>query len=191
MKKLLGLLIIALILVGCGSGGSTSTPVDAAKGYLEAVKAMDATKMNEFTVPEERLTEDEIKEANDALTEGGGASSKELFAALFKTDFTFGEAVIDGDSATVPVSWLGVNVEKLMSQYMTEVFTKAMDEEFSALSEEQQTSEMAKLLTELVNKSTDMKDYKGDLKLAKVDGKWYAHSMNGENADFLIPVLGE
>lgn len=187
MKKLLSILLIALLLVGCGS--QTSKPESTTKGFLEALKAYDAKKMNSFIVEDARMSEDELKETEQGFIGNDREMGTMIMKAVFKEDFQIDAAKIDGDKAVVPVKWKGAEIGTIIGNYMGKTFALMMDSTFVSKTEEEQSAAYKELLKEAI-KETEAVDIATELKLIKKDGQWFIESLEEANADFLNDALG-
>lgn len=188
MKKLISLALIILLLVGCSSGANTATPDGVAKEFLNSLKDANIEKVNELTVPDERMTADELKEATGDLISVEGEKGKEMMKHIFRSDFNVSAAEVDGDTAKVNVKWTGVDLSKLLGPIMAEVMTKAFDPEFQKLSETEQQTQMEEVMTKLISEG-ESKDYESPLSLTKVEDKWYVDSLEGNNKSFMEVMI--
>lgn len=183
MKKLISLALIVLLLVGCSSGANTATPDGVAKEFLNSLKNGNIERFNELTVPDERMSAEELKEATGDLISVEGEKGKEMLGHVFRSEFNVGAAEVDGDTAKVNVKWTGVDLSKLLGPIMAEVMTKAFDPTFQELSETEQQAQMEEAMSKIMADG-ESKEYEAPLSLKKVEDKWYVESLNGNNKGF-------
>ncbi len=91
MKTLLLSLPIALLFASCG--GAPDTPADVVEAYLQAAVEHDTDTMRELLVKEEAAALEDLPEGGDGAGPGG------------EVNFAVGEATIEGDRATVRVTY--------------------------------------------------------------------------------------
>ncbi len=191
MKKLLTILLISLVLIGCSSKPKVDTPSTAAspesvaKEFLTAYRKMDTKKVNAFIVPEDQLTEEQIKEVEDERAQQviAGVKPEEMMDFFFKSDFDVSQPTITDDKATVVVKWEGIDFGKTYQLVMTKIVELAMDPGFSNLSEEEQDKKIDELVVNMF-KDGEAKPYESELHLRKVDNTWYVESSEKANKSF-------
>lgn len=92
---ILSILVPAIVLAGCGGGGSGSeTPEQAAKAFFAAYQNQDADTVWSMLASNTR------KEAGS----NGKADLEKLFKEYSDLKFTVGEVTVDGDKATAEVT---------------------------------------------------------------------------------------
>lgn len=139
MKKVTALLLaivataaLAVVMVGCSGGASSAapepTPSNAVSGMLDAIKAKDTAGVAKYYAGE--ISEDadlnaelEKNEQFAALPDDQKALVKSMVDKVLDFDYAVGNEKIDGDKATVDVTFttydFGSSVETLMGTIMT------------------------------------------------------------------------
>lgn len=154
MKKLFLILLCAVLVssfVACG------TPAETPAAMAESARALDT-----LLAP---LASGNFEDT-DILA--GSAFSNEddmMLQGIFgKFAYAVGEAVEDGDAATVQVDLTMVDMGALFGAYLTEAMAHASDAEWDA-----DGSEFAKMATA---DDAVTKDFSVEVKMTKADGKW-------------------
>lgn len=184
MKKALGILLVLLLIVGCSSSPSDN-PKAVAQSFLNALKDANIETVNELIVPSQR-SEDGLDVLDFDIADQKIA--KEFTNKMFKDGFKVGEVTEDGDSAIAQVKFNGPDMGELMGKFFPIMMTKAFDAEFTALSEEEQGTE---IINELIKQldGINYKTFDSELHITKEENKWYVESMEGKNEDFLAPMM--
>ncbi|NDO47605.1 hypothetical protein [Clostridium sp. MD294] len=177
MRKILLLLTSVMMVLGmaaCGGGGGeekqdTNTPEAAVAGYLDAFKAVDQAKINEYVAEDDMMysedTEEDISEAQIVF----GNITYEIKSVNTDTE---GVAIVTTDITNIDMTAV---MQSLMTAAMTESGDiEAMDEEKSM--------EMLKQAIEDNKDNTITKTV--DIELTQVEDKWKVKS-----TDELVTVL--
>ena len=177
MRKILLLLTSVMMVLGmaaCGGGGGeekqdTNTPEAAVTGYLDAFKAVDQAKINEYVAEDDMMysedTEEDISEAQIVF----GNITYEIKSVNTDTE---GVAIVTTDITNIDMTAV---MQSLMTAAMTESGDiEAMDEEKSM--------EMLKQAIEDNKDNTITKTV--DIELTQVEDKWKVKS-----TDELVTVL--
>ena len=172
MKKLLCVLLVAALALSLASCGG-SKPEDAVKGFLECVKKWDFEGANEY-----------VYSGDDADL---SAFDDEQYAYLTqiykeqaaKIEYELGEAQIDGDAATVPVSVTYTDGSEFMSTVFQDVIQQALvlGDSFEGSFDE--------LMEDAVNANKELLEGKTAsselvFELIKDDGKWKISNADSE-----------
>jgi uncharacterized membrane protein YvbJ len=129
LSVVVALLFGAFALSGCG--GDTSSPENVVKAYHEAMKAKDKERFKKL------LSKDDLKNMKE---NDDPKSSKNMDG-----DYSVGSATINGDSATVPVTYTKDGKESAKMDYycvkedgewkvaLGKTFTEMMKKAFSGM----------------------------------------------------------
>ena len=166
--------MMVLGMAACGGGGGeekqdTNTPEAAVAGYLDAFKAVDQAKINEYVAEDDMMysedTEEDISEAQIVF----GNITYEIKSVNTDTE---GVAIVTTDITNIDMTAV---MQSLMTAAMTESGDiEAMDEEKSM--------EMLKQAIEDNKDNTITKTV--DIELTQVEDKWKVKS-----TDELVTVL--
>ena len=177
MRKILLLLtsiMMALGMAACSGGGGgedvqdTNTPEAAVAGYLDAFKAADQAKINEY------ITEDDVmySEDTESVTEAQVVFGNFTYEVKSVNTDTEGVAIVTTDITNIDMTAV---MQSMMTAAMTEIGDiEAMDEEKSM--------EMLKQAIEENKDNTITKTV--DIEVTKVDDQWKVKS-----TDELLTVL--
>ncbi|MDO5335205.1 MAG: DUF5105 domain-containing protein [Coriobacteriia bacterium] len=189
MKKFLTLMLVgvlsamALVLAGC----SETTPTEVVKNELTAVqsqsKAGDGAKVDVMGI----ITQ--TAEDTDKLTDKDKEYLSSIVTKLTDFDFEVGEEAIDGDTATVEVTFKsypsGKTMESVLTSYVEKVFNKvAAGKELS--DEEYQTMLFEEMDTKF--QAMDKKSFEKTVKLnlTKKDGSWEMDDLTVDQMDAML-----
>lgn len=199
MKKirLLLLALVGVLLISC-SNTVSNTPEATAQNFLDAFQEVKVDEFNALTVPEDRISEEELKEQTEDMAEL--QQVKELFGTLFKDGFKVGDATIENDTASVPVTWKAPDMGALMGVIIGKSFELMFNPEFQALTEQEQTQQ---ILGEVQSAVADLelKEYSAPLNLRQIDSQWFVEGLENLNSQFfqamfpdmegLVPSFGQ
>lgn len=106
MKKIILIVIVAIIFVGCKSNDKIESPNKVFASFTEALSKKDLAKARE-------LCTDESKTVLDFLEKKTGNMKISSMDKFDTSKVTFGEAIINGDEAKMPIKdkESGVTVE--------------------------------------------------------------------------------
>ncbi len=176
MRKILLLLTSVMMVLGmaaCGGGGggeeqSTNTPEAAVAGYLDAFKAVDQAKLNEY------VTEDDVmySEDTESVTEAQVVFGNFTYEIKSVNTDTEGVAIVTTDITNIDMTAV---MQSMMAAAMTESGdVEAMDEEKSM-----------EMLKQAIEDNKENKITKTvDIEVTKVDDQWKVKS-----TDELLTVL--
>ncbi|NDL67540.1 DUF4878 domain-containing protein [Anaerotalea alkaliphila] len=172
MKKI-SALVLAFIMVagltGCGLFGVRAE--DAAKEFLEAVKAADKEAISKYVSYEElmEISDEEAADEEDA-------TQSEEFIKLMLNGMTYAilESKEDGAEATVKVEITNIDMKNVMGEYIKEAFGLAFANAFSEeMDEEAMEKELTDMLVRMMEENKDKTVTNTvDMKMKKVDKQW-------------------
>lgn len=170
MRKILLLLTSVMMVLGmaaCGGGGggeeqSTNTPEAAVVGYLDAFKAVDQAKLNEY------VTEDDVMYSED--TEGVNSEAQVVFGNI-SYEIKSVNAEEGSTTATVTTDVTNVDMTAVMQSMMTAAMTESGDVEAM---DEEKSMEMLKQAIEDNKENKITKTV--DIEVTKVDDQWKVKS---------------
>lgn len=188
MKKVISLalaLLLALSLVGC-SGSKPDTVVTT---FCAAVQAFDFEKAATCM---QNGSEDLEDPYDDAEMED--LSSEQVMTYLkkctSKMTYKIGESKVDGESATVPVSFTYVDASAVITSALSEYITQAFALAFSGADDARMEELFGSIFmekTESVETGTATADV--TFRCVKVDGDWKIASFSEEAEEALINIL--
>lgn len=161
MKKLLILLFIPFLLVGCGEK-TMNTPTKRVEMFLANYQSLDDEVLNQLndTANEEMLFNDTQRKAYVNLM-------KEHYKAL---KYEIKDEVIDGDSATVTVEIEVKDYSKVLND--AEDYLKEHPEEFRNSTGEYDESSFTTYRLDKIKDTKDTVKYTLNISLTKIDKEW-------------------
>ena len=189
MKKVLSLalvLLLALPLAGC-SGSKPDTVVTT---FCSAVQAFDFEKAATCM---ENGSEDLEDPYDDAEMEED-LSSEQVMTYLkecaSKMTYKIGESKVDGESATVPVSFTYVDAGPVITSALGEYITQAFAMAFSGADDAQMEELFGNIFMEKT-KSVEAGSATADVTFncVKVDGDWKITSFSEEDEEAITNIL--
>lgn len=155
----------SLCLSGCSFGESPKT---SATNILEALKNYDTAAMSQYSV-------------NEVTAETENA--EQLQAIFSRMSYVIGDVVKTGDTAAVSVQITTVDMNAVLTDYMSYVLENMLsDLDEAALNDK---------FTELVSSSEATKTFDTTMNLTKGDGRWMYETDDADaNADFVNAVTG-
>lgn len=169
MRKILLLLTSVMMVLGmaaCGGGGggeeqSTNTPEAAVAGYLDAFKAVDQAKLNEYVTEDDMMYSEDTEDVSEAQVVFGNISY-EIKSVNAEEGST---------TATVTTDVTNVDMTAVMQSMMTAAMTESGDIEAM---DEEKSMEMLKQAIEDNKDNTITKTV--DIELTQVEDKWKVKS---------------
>ncbi len=190
MKKALALFLAVLMVLSLAACGKKApAPADVAGYVLDAFKKQDAETLKKYYAGnvDDLAMEDEALGLDESDPEMKAAAQALMDKAL-SFDYKLGEAKVDGDKATVPVTFTTYHFGEAFAGYFAEVFSSALMQAFSEEGESSQEDlekEMAAKLKTLID-GLDKKDAtaQGELTLTKnSSGEWIADEFTEDLVD--------
>ena len=185
------LCIVCFIVAACSS---TKKPAVVADEFITAMKSQDFEKVKSLSAQGD--VQDEVSDTiEDILSDTGADDSEDpstqlFMEKLFDFDYTIGEEKIDGDNATVEVSFKTYDFYAMLGSYLEKAFSKVLELAFSGSSEEEISGLGAQLLEEELGALTEKnREAAATLNLVKTDGEWKVTNMD-ENTEFLDGMFG-
>lgn len=192
MKRILTTaLAIALLLslVGCGT---SSKPEDVVSTYCNAMKTFDTETASGCLIS----GGSDFGEVFTSEEEGDGANlADERIIEYFKSNaakmtYEVGAATVEGDTATVPVSFTYVDASAVMSAALGEYITQAFALALSGVDE----TTMEELFTTIFlekAESTELNELTSDIvfQCEKVDDAWKIKTPSDDDASVLSAVI--
>lgn len=198
MKKVIALIasivavcILAVSLVGC----SSASPQDVTTATLDEIKAQDFEgNMAELKTSIERG----VKEAagTDAeLTDDEQAVVNKLLNKMCDFDYTLGDATVNGDHASVPVTFTTYDIKgtftSSMRSYLQNVYASALSTGTVPSQQDivaQYFSELSTAIDALAEKSVTAQ---GTITLTKTDGNWTVDELDSTTANAMFGGIGD
>ena len=141
------LLTVIMLFNACSFQKS---PTEVATSFIEALKAQDEETLAKVYSGD--WSEDGGLTSTLNSTDLGGMSketAEKFIAKVLEFDYTYGEETINDDKATVDVTITTYNFTSMLSDMLTDLYSKAIELAFSGLTEE----ELAKQINELTDKA--------------------------------------
>lgn len=198
MKKALALLssvvaacILAVSLVGC----SSASPQDVTTATLDEIKAQDF----EGNMAELKTSiEQGIKEAagiDAELTDDEQAVVNKLLNKMCDFDYALGDATVNGDHASVPVTFTTYDIKgaftSSMRSYLQNVYASALSTGTVPSQQDivaQYFSELSTAIDALAEKSVTAQ---GTITLTKTDGNWTVDELDSTTANAMFGGIGD
>lgn len=188
-KKILSLLMVAILsltMVGCSN---SPTPTETADAGIKAIKTLDLdglAAVYDQADGKENIDSTLDKEDKQLLENIKNSS----LSKLLDFDYELSNEQIDGEKATVDIKITTYSVEKAFKALMPKFFTFALSEESSNLSDEQIVEKVLKMAEAEMDKITT-KDYTttATIDLVQRDGEWKIAALE-ENDKFLNGITG-
>ena len=198
MKKALALLssvvaacILAVSLVGC----SSASPQDVTTATLDEIKAQDF----EGNMAELKTSiEQGIKEAagiDAELTDDEQAVVNKLLNKMCDFDYALGDATVNGDHASVPVTFTTYDIKgaftSSMRSYLQNVYASALSTGTVPSQQDivaQYFSELSTAIDALAEKSVTSQ---GTITLTKTDGNWTVDELDSTTANAMFGGIGD
>lgn len=191
MRKFISVLCILVVMffVGC----STDKPESTVSAFVEAGKEFDLVKMAETVNPSKTSTKEKIE---NLTQEGDDLASyfSKYFLDYFKANaqkitYTVEKSVIKGKKANVTVNFKYVDGGTLLGLSIGEVFITAMLMTFSGEEMNDEETEQT-LVSAMETQQQDIDEIfvekEIDIKLVKVDKKWYIDELSDELLDVFM-----
>ena len=189
MKRILSIIFaisVALSLVGC----SNSKPDVVVNSFCTALQSFDFESARTYTengadILSDQYNDSEMKE--DLSSEQVVEYLKDCAA---KMTFTIGKSMVDGEKATVPVSFSYVDASPVITSVLGEYITQAIGLAFSGADDTQMETLFANIFADKI-KSIDVGTASGDIvfNCVKADGDWKISSFSEEDENTLADVI--
>lgn len=198
MRKVIALIasivavcILAVSLVGC----SSASPQDVTTATLDEIKAQDF----EGNMAELKTSiEQGVKEAAGTdveLTDDEQAVVNKLLNKMCDFDYTLGDASVDGDHASVPVTFTTYDIKgtftSSMRSYLQNVYASALSTGTVPSQQDivaQYFSELSTAIDALAEKSVTAQ---GTITLTKTDGNWTVDELDSATANAMFGGIGD
>lgn len=198
MKKVIALIAsivavctLAVSLVGC----SSASPQDVTTATLDEIKALDF----EGNMAELKTSiEQGVKEAAGTdveLTDDEQAVVTKLLNKMCDFDYTLGDATVDGDHASVSVTFTTYDIKgaftSSMRSYLQNVYASALSAGTVPSQQDivaQYFSELSTAIDALAEKSVTAQ---GTITLTKTDGNWTVDELDSTTANAMFGGIGD
>ncbi len=198
MRKVIALIasivavcILAVSLVGC----SSASPQDVTTATLDEIKAQDF----EGNMAELKTSiEQGIKEAagiDVELTDDEQAVVNKLLNKMCDFDYALGDATVNGDHASVPVTFTTYDIKgaftSSMRSYLQNVYASALSIGTVPSQQDivaQYFSELSTAIDALAEKSVTAQ---GTITLTKTDGNWTVDELDSTTANAMFGGIGD
>lgn len=198
MRKVIALIasivavcILAVSLVGC----SSASPQDVTTATLDEIKAQDF----EGNMAELKTSiEQGVKEAAGTdveLTDDEQAVVNKLLNKMCDFDYTLGDATVNGDHASVPVTFTTYDIKgtftSSMRSYLQNVYASALSTGTVPSQQDivaQYFSELNTAIDALAEKSVTAQ---GTITLTKTDGNWMVDELDSTTANAMFGGIGD
>ena len=189
MRKFVSLLVVGMLfVVGCST---SPKPESTVSNFIEAGKKFDLVQMATMINPSSSGSKEKI---TDLTKEDSENKFQKYFLDYLKENaakitYTVKGSKIENDKATVSVNFKYVNGGLLLKATIGEVFSKAISLAFSGV--ELSDEETGQMFVDAMKKqkgvtTESFKEKMVDIKLVKVDKKWYIDEPNEELLDVLM-----
>ena len=198
MRKVIALIasivavcILAVSLVGC----SSASPQDVTTATLDEIKAQDF----EGNMAELKTSiEQGIKEAagiDVELTDDEQAVVNKLLNKMCDFDYALGDATVNGDHASVPVTFTTYDIKgaftSSMRSYLQNVYASALSIGTVPSQQDivaQYFTELSTAIDALAEKSVTAQ---GTITLTKTDGNWTVDELDSTTANAMFGGIGD
>lgn len=198
MRKVIALIasivavcILAVSLVGC----SSASPQDVTTATLDEIKAQDF----EGNMAELKTSiEQGVKEAagiDVELTDDEQAVVNKLLNKMCDFDYTLGDATVNGDHASVPVTFTTYDIKgaftSSMRSYLQNVYASALSTGAVPSQQDivaQYFTELSTAIDALAEKSVTAQ---GTITLTKTDGNWTVDELDSTTANAMFGGIGD
>lgn len=198
MKKVIALIAsvvaictLAVSLVGC----SSTSPQDVTTATLDEIKAQDF----EGNMAELKTSiEQGVKEAAGTdveLTDDEQAVVTKLLNKMCDFDYALGDATVNGDHASVPVTFTTYDIKgaftSSMRSYLQNVYASALSTGTVPSQQDivaQYFSELSTAIDALAEKSVTAQ---GTITLTKTDGNWTVDELDSTTANAMFGGIGD
>jgi len=183
-KKVVLLILVALMTVTLTSCSSTTPPNEVVEAYLELFKAAEFEKLTTMMVtPEGGFDIERLQESVPG--------NLDFMEMLGKMTYKVGKATVNGDHAEVIAEITSVYLATLMETLIAEYLPLAMQMAMAGATEEEIAAEAQRVLGDKMNLS-DVKMVTNDVtfSLTKVQGKWLVEFDEEGALDFFNGVFG-
>lgn len=186
-KKIIATIMSLILVIGlCSCGGPT--PTETVDSFLTAVKSSDAETIKTVYSDDSFEFLDEIS-GSESDDEFDKELTEKLVPKIIDFDYELSNEKIDGDKATVDVTFTTYNIGTALTSFMTEYFSQALALAFSDTSDEQ----MEKIAETLFKSKLDSmeKNYTDTVtvSLTKKDNAWVIDEF-ADQGDFYDAFLG-
>ena len=173
MKKIFSVLLLSLMLTGCGKTQLLNTPTKKTEMFLSKYQSLDADvleQLNDITEDKTSFTEKQKEDYIELM--------KKHYQAL---KYEIKDEVVNGDTAVVTVEIEVTDYSKILND--ADQYLKDHPEEFKT--EKEEYSE--ELFNDYrINKLKDAEDkvkYTIDIDLTKIDDEWVIDDLDSETMD--------
>lgn len=190
MKRIVAVILTTALLLSLTGCGASSKPEDVVSTYCNAMKAFDTEAASKCLVSGEPDFDDVLTSEEDGANLADERIIKYFETNAAKMTYEVGTATVEGDTATVPVSFTYVDASSVMSaalgEYITQAFALAfsgadeatMEELFATIFlEKAEAAELGELTTDVV------------FQCEKVDDTWKITTPTDDDASVLSAVI--
>ena len=198
MKKIFCIIMVVMMvftMAACGGGSpsgskeETMSPTDTMNAFLQALKAKDFEKMQEYYEGEagdlSMLEEEDDEALKDVINV--------LVDNMLDFEYTIDNEQIDGDSATVDVNFKTYDFGGILQDIMGNLMSDAVALGLSGLSQEEMEAEINELIgtkfKEALDGASKDKEAKITMALVMKDGKWVVKDVSDAN-EFMNALSG-
>ena len=187
--------MMVFTMAACGGGSpagskeETMSPTDTMDAFLQALKAKDFEKMQEYYEGEagdlSMLEEEDDEALKDVINV--------LVDNMLDFEYTIDNEQIDGDSATVDVNFKTYDFGGILQDIMGNLMSDAVALGLSGLSQEEMEAEINELIgtkfKEGLDGASKDKEVKVTMNLIMKDGKWMVKDVSDAN-EFMNALSG-
>ena len=182
------IIAIAAIVANNVLGNNPERTVDE---VFKALKKGSINSLNIYSLAssasslEDSLGSDLIGDTDD---DSNKTQEEELLRSCFtQLEWKIVSSKIDGDSAIVNVEVTNKDFSKIINEYFTEIFTKALSSSFT--DEEMTEEEMLNIFKQKIDGITETRTITEDIDMVRENGMW---KLNEENIEYiLLPGFAE
>lgn len=190
MKKIFAVFFVSIMLLALSACSMGQKPDKAVAAFCESLKAFDPGAASAYVVDGEIDLDDSFSEETE-----GDALNSEQFLEYLKQNasqmtYVIGTASVDGDHATVPVTFTYVDASGVMEETLADYIAQAISLAFSGASDEEIEALMVDIFADK-SASVETRTETVDVVFPceKVDGTWKISKMDSETEDALLQIL--
>ena len=180
-------LVLVLLLSGCGK---TESPSEVTDRFFKAIKEQDTDTISEIYEGDDL----DLSKAGGEITEDDSGLSEELqkkmMDMIFDFDYEVGDEEIKDDDAVVKVKVTSYALGDTMTSVYTDLMSWALENMFSAPSEEETQKKTSEIFTEKLEETEKSYTKEIEIKLVKKDDKWIVSKEN-DSEELLNAFTGD
>ena len=190
MKKVLAVFfttVMLLALAGCSIG---EKPDKVVTTFCEALKNFDSEAASACMVPGGDGLELELSQTEQEDNASAEQMLDYMKQQASQITYTIGETTVNGDHASVPVTFAYVDASLVVQETLSDYIGQAFALAFSGAGDEEMENLFIRIFSEkLSSVETEMATEEVNFPCEKVDGAWKISSLSDEDEDTLVQVM--